>query len=103
MPKCPHFDGELVDDVKRREADRLLSATIYLMSCHARTACPRLASMVERHLELIAGHPESGELVRETCRKLAAAWQTVRGNDERVARERAANQSPFEMPRRLFH
>ena len=100
MQNCQDPDA---DETKRREADRLLSAAIYLMSCHARTRCPRLACMVERHLELIACNPESGELVRETCRKLAAAWESVRGNDERQARERPANQTPFELPRRLVH
>lgn len=34
-------------------------------------------------LELIARNPESGELTRDTCRRLAAAWQCVRCADER--------------------
>jgi hypothetical protein len=68
----------------REAADRQLAATIYLMSCHARTRCPRLAVMVERHLQLIASNPEAGEHVRDTCRRLAAAWECVRAHDERA-------------------
>jgi len=65
------------------EADRLLAAAIYLMSCHARNRCPRIACMVERHLHLLGRHPEVGERVRHTCRQLAAAWKSVRVSDER--------------------
>ena len=71
MPNTPEPEME---DAKLREADRLMAATIYLMTCHARTHCPRLAYMVERHLELIARNSACGELVRDTCSKLAAAW-----------------------------
>lgn len=73
-----------IDEEARNEADRQLAATIYLMSCHARTRCPRLALMVERHLALIARNPGAGEHVRETCRRLAAAWTCVREHDERA-------------------
>jgi hypothetical protein len=61
------MDGDESD----READRLLSAALYLMSCQARGGGPRLARMIGRHLELIARHPRVGDLVRETCRRLA--------------------------------
>jgi len=56
------------------EADRLLAAALFLMSCHARNGCPRIACMVERHLQLLGRHPEVGEHVRHTCLQLAAAW-----------------------------
>jgi hypothetical protein len=64
------------------EADRLLAATIYLMSCHARNGCPRLACIVGRHLQLLASHPRIGVHVRETSRRLAAAWEAIRRYDE---------------------
>lgn len=84
-----------IEDIRRREADRHLAAVIYLMSCHARTRCPRLAAIVERHLVLIGQNPESGEQVRYTCRRLAAAWANVRVQDERelaaCGRPRTAN------------
>ena len=86
MTNCP---DPAVQDANLREADRLMAATIYLMSCHARTHCPRLAYMVERHLQLLARNPECGEFVRDTCCKLAAAWVCVRGADERHAGEGA--------------
>lgn len=72
------------EDLQRGEADRMLAAAIYLMSCHARNRCPRLAFMVGRHLQQLARHPGTGELVSQTCRQLAAAWETVRRHDERA-------------------
>lgn len=68
--------GQADEDIRDREADRLLAATLYLMTCHARNGCPRLAEMVRRHFELISRHPESGELVRDTCKRLCAAWES---------------------------
>ncbi|APV51081.1 hypothetical protein BWI17_16155 [Betaproteobacteria bacterium GR16-43] len=79
---------ETEDDERQCEADRLLAATIYLMSCHARSGCPRVACMVQHHLELIGRHAEAGDYVRDTCRRLAAAWEMVRASDERRVRER---------------
>ncbi|QJR11069.1 hypothetical protein DSM104443_02140 [Usitatibacter rugosus] len=66
-----------VEAAETGEADRLLAAAIYLMSCHARSGCPRIACMVERHLQLLGRHPQVGEHVRHTCRQLAAAWATT--------------------------
>jgi hypothetical protein len=91
------------EDSNLREADRLMAATIYLMSCHARTRCPRLAYMVERHLELIARNPECGEFVRDTCNKLSAAWECVRGADEHHHGERAASRLESTNTRRPMH
>lgn len=72
------------------EADRILAATLYLMSCHARNGCPRLACMIERHLQLLARHGGSGTHVADTCRKLSCAWRAIAGHDE-VVRARDAN------------
>jgi hypothetical protein len=73
------------------EPDRVLAATIYLMSCHARNGCPRLACIVGRHLRLLASHPRVGAHVRETSRRLAAAWEAIRRRDEAVAQGKAAS------------
>jgi len=54
-------------------ADSLLASTLYLMSCHAAAPCPRLATLVARHLAAVAAHPGCGVLVRETSRRLAGA------------------------------
>jgi hypothetical protein len=70
------------------EADRLLAAAIYLMSCHARNRCPRLACMIGHHLELIGRHPGAGERVMDICRKLANAWEAIRRHDERGVQTR---------------
>jgi hypothetical protein len=96
------MDHAMTDEEFSREADRLLSAAIYLMSCHARNGCPRLALMVGRHLELIARHPQAGDLVRETCQRLAAAWESVRQNDERRARD-VPPESTLETLRHIIH
>lgn len=66
------------------EGDRLLAATIYLMSVHARRRCPRLAGMVGMHLRLLGRHAELGPHVRDSCQKLAAAWEAIRACDERA-------------------
>lgn len=75
----------MLDHLASDESDRQVAAVIYLMSCHARTRCPRLAAMVEKHLAMIGKHPGTGEHVRDTCRKLAAAWSCVRARNEREA------------------
>jgi len=77
------FDFQADEDSKR-EADRLLAAAIYLMTCHARNHCPRLACIIERHLALLAGHGDSGDLVRDMARRLSAAWRVIRERDERL-------------------
>ena len=76
------------------EADRLLAATIYLMSCHARNRCPRLACMIGMHLRRLGHHAELGEHVRDSCQKLCAAWEAIRRNDERLAHEASGEKPP---------
>lgn len=48
----------------------LLSATLYLMSAYAANGCPRLATMVRRHLDIITTHPATDALLRSTCAQL---------------------------------
>lgn len=81
---CPERDEERIND----ESGRMLAATLYLMSCHARTQCPRLACMVERHLALLARHPGTQAHVADLARKLANSWRAIRVHDE--AKQRAA-------------
>jgi hypothetical protein len=72
------------EDLERREADRLLAAAIYLMSCHARNQCPRLACMVRCHLQQIARHRGAGKFVGDICRRMSSAWEAIRQHDERA-------------------
>jgi hypothetical protein len=78
------FPPHVHDDELDPDADRLVCATIYLMSCHARSHCPRLACMIGHHLELIARHPGAGERVAAMCRQLGNAWEAIRGCDEQA-------------------
>jgi len=66
------------DEVETGGADSLLASTLYLMSRYAANPCPRLANLVGRHLAAIARHPGCGELVRETCRRVADDWRIAR-------------------------
>jgi len=77
------FPVSIEDEDVCPEADRLACAVIYLMSCHARTQCPRLAAMIRHHLELIASHPGAGERVAFVCRQLSPAWDAIRLQDEK--------------------
>jgi hypothetical protein len=55
----------------------LLSATLYLMSCHACSRCPRLAVIVSRHLQAIARLDSVAEPLRATCRQLCSRWEEM--------------------------
>ena len=79
---CPAHEDERSTD----EADRMLAATLYLMSCHARTRCPRLACMVERHLAMLARHPGTRPHVADLSCKLANSWRAIRDHDEATQR-----------------
>lgn len=59
-------------------ADSLLASTLFLMARLAAAPCPRLALLVDRHLEAVASHPGCGILVRETSRRLAAEWKSLK-------------------------
>lgn len=75
---CPEGD----DERNTEQADRVLAATLYLMTCHARTRCPQLACMVERHLAVLARHPGTHPHVADLSRKLANSWRAIRAHDE---------------------
>lgn len=72
------------------EANRLAAATIYLMTCHARSRCPRVAAMVEAHLRALSRHAHASTLVKHMAGKLAAAWVAVRRHDEAACSDTAA-------------
>jgi hypothetical protein len=59
------------------ELDRLFASTLYLMSCHAAAPCARIAGLIDRHLEAMARHVETGPLVRETCNRLSDHWDAL--------------------------
>ncbi len=106
MPRIATEDDmhrEPNDETDLGEADRILAAAIYLMSCHARNGCPRLAYMVQRHFELIARHPGSGEQVRDTCKRLMAAWSAIGSHDVERASTEPAPASSYETLRRIVH
>ena len=56
-------------------AETITAALIYLMSHHARTGCPRLAVCVARHMQCLALHPDSPQVVRDICAALHGPWQ----------------------------
>ena len=76
MDRHPFTDSVELD----AGADCLLASTLYLMRCHATNPCPRLATLVERHVAAVADHPGCGALVRETCRLLAREAVPSRGD-----------------------
>lgn len=63
------------DQSNHPATERATAALVYLMSAFARSRCPRLACMVGHHLEMLARHPESPELIRDTCAQLIPAWR----------------------------
>lgn len=77
------------------EADRLVAATLYLISFHARTGCPRVAYMVEQHLRAIGRHPGVSERVRDFAKKISSAWKVIADCDAaRAARAGDDRDSP---------
>lgn len=54
--------------------DILVASLLYLMTQHARSACPRLAICVSRHLQCLALHPGASTVLRDTCASLHGAW-----------------------------
>lgn len=71
------------------EADRLVAAILYLMSCHARSGCPRLACLIRCHLESLGRHAHATQHVRHTARRLGAQWEAIHRHGEAKAAPRA--------------
>ena len=61
-----------------RKAELIASATLFLM---AKYACDgssaRLASIIARHLEVLAEHPDAGPVMRGTCEQLLDQWDQL--------------------------
>jgi hypothetical protein len=55
----------------------LVSATLYLMSCHAMNPCPRLADMVTRHLCALSRMAHMPPTLKATCRELCGKWERL--------------------------
>ena len=64
------------------QPELMLSAVLHLMShYHARSAdndpCPKLAGVIERHLQVLAGLPDLGPVLQATCQQLSQQWATL--------------------------
>ncbi len=53
------------------------AALLYLMTHYARSACPRLALCIARHMQCLATHPEAAPVLRDICCALHGAWSTA--------------------------
>lgn len=74
----PDFEHECENETPGVAPERVLAAVIHFMSCYVRDGgSPRLARVVNRHLELLARCPEAGAMVRETCRRMGAVWTAI--------------------------
>jgi hypothetical protein len=65
--------------------EMLVSAVLHLMSQYTvssagtdgRHACLKLASVIERHLKILAGLPDLAPVLRATCQQLSEQWASV--------------------------
>lgn len=60
------------------QPDLLVCATLHLMS-HYTTGggCVKLASVIERHLKVLADAPGLAPMLRATCQQLSEQWENV--------------------------
>ena len=54
--------------------ETLIAALLYLMTHHARSGCPRLATCIARHLQCLAVHPGADPMIRDICAGMHHAW-----------------------------
>ena len=64
------------------QPELLVSAVLHLMShynanINENGACIKLASVIERHLKVLADLPDLAPVLRATCQQLAEQWATV--------------------------
>ncbi len=72
-----------------QQPELMLSAVLHLMShYHADSACPKLAGVIERHLQALSGLPDLGPVLQATCQQLSQQWAAL------VARHRPAPPKP---------
>lgn len=70
----------------------IASATLFLMAKYACDGgCTRLASIIARHLEQLAEHPDASPVLRATCAQLLDQWDQIAAHE--VARQASPGQS----------
>ena len=57
------------------DAKRLAASAFLMMSCFARNGCPRIACMIQNHLDALACHRGTGEFMRDCCRQVSPLWR----------------------------
>jgi hypothetical protein len=69
--------------------ETITGALLYLMTAYQRTHCPRIATVIVRHLESLAFHPSADPVVRDVCEALRAEWHSISEGATCSARNRA--------------
>lgn len=63
---------------KEQQPELMLSNVLHLMShYHAQAACPKLAAMIERHLQALSSLPNLAPVLRATCQQLSQQWAAM--------------------------
>ena len=61
-----------------QQPELMLSAVLHLMShYHADSACPKLAGVIERHLQVLSDLPDLGPVLQATCQQLSQQWAAL--------------------------
>ena len=64
--------------VNGQQPELMLSAVLHLMShYHADSACPKLAGVIERHLQALSSLPDLGPVLQATCQQLSQQWAAL--------------------------
>lgn len=80
-PTGPDSEMNETDSPSSRP-ELLVSALLHLMSHYSANAsengpCVKLASVIERHLKVLADSPELAPLLRATCQQLTEQWENM--------------------------
>ncbi|RZI42572.1 hypothetical protein EGT07_11250 [Herbaspirillum sp. HC18] len=70
----------LESDNTSSRPELLVSALLHLMSHYSANengACLKLASVIERHLKVLADLPDLSPVLRATCQQLSEQWAAV--------------------------
>ena len=61
-----------------QQPELMLSNVLHLMShYHANAACPKLASVIERHLRVLSSLPSLAPVLQATCQQLSQQWAAM--------------------------
>ena len=61
-----------------QQPELMLSNVLHLMShYHADAACPKLASVIERHLRVLSSLPSLAPVLQATCQQLSQQWAAM--------------------------